>query len=365
MSSAAISAATCLQLNLELDKSAEAGLTVFPYDLSRAGYAESRRRTYWACFVLERLNGMFPNRVCILNAEDIFIRLPCEAEAFENQVESQAPFFPALPSSSSKLANQPLALSAYLVQLVAIWADVMSNVYRTAQSLPSDGDPAAFIDSSTEKLVVWRDSLPERFAYSPGNMDLAAQDGTLSTFLTVHLLYHHGLVKVHRHMYTSVQTSAAVRVQYLARIEGEAKQVLDITGMLEVLLQARRTPLSAPPPFMSYVILEAADVLTAEGSISEASVLLDRLAVASAVVEAASTVWEEARAHRAALEHRLDALRLLRDRQPGDAPVAGGKVYNNEDDGKDGKLPLGKCWQMEDPMDTTFPRILDIVYTQR
>ncbi|KAJ0168149.1 putative transcriptional regulatory protein [Colletotrichum tanaceti] len=365
MSSAAISMATCLQLNLELDKSIDAHMTVFPYGLARAAYAESRRRTYWACFVLERLNGMFPNRLSILDARHIFIRLPCEAEVFEKQAESQAPFFSASPSRSSKLVDTPLSLSAYLVQLVDLWAKVMSNIYRAAQSVPLDRDAAPFIDNTRERFIKWQDSLPERFTYSADNMELAAQDGTLSTFLTVHLLHHHGLIKLYRHMCTWERLAPADRLQYLWRVGQESNRVLNMTSTLEVLLQARRTPLSAPPSFMSHVILEAADVVTAEGALSEASVLLDRLAGASAVVDAASTVWEEARAHRAALEHRRDAIRILLDSQPGHAPSAGGKVFINEDEGKNSRrLPLGLCWQMEEPMDTMFGKFADIVYTR-
>ncbi|TIC98881.1 putative transcriptional regulatory protein [Colletotrichum higginsianum] len=365
MSSAAISMATCLQLNLELDKSINAHLTVFPYGLARAAYSESRRRTYWACFVLERLNGMFPNRLSTLDARDIFIRLPCEAEVFEKQEESQTPFFSANPSSSSKLVDTPLSLSAYLVQLVSLWAEVMSSIYRVAQGVPLDRDTAPFIESTRGRFIKWQESLPERFTYSADNMELAAQDGTLSTFLTVHLLHHHGLIKLHRHMCTSERLSPADRLQYLWRVCEESSRVLDMTSALEVLLQARRTPLSAPPPFMSHVILEAADVVTAEGALSEVSVLLDRLAVAGAVIDAASTVWEEARAHRAALEHRRDAIRILQGSQPGDAPSTGGKVFINDDEEKDiRRLPLGKCWQMEEPMDTMFGRFADIVYTR-
>ncbi|KAK1980030.1 fungal-specific transcription factor domain-containing protein [Colletotrichum cereale] len=364
MSSAAISTATYLQLNLELDNSIEAHLTAFPCGLNRAGYAESRRRTYWACFVLERLNGVFPNRLSILNAKDIFIRLPCEAGMFEKQEESQVPFFPARSLGASKLADEPLALSAYLVQLVNLWAEVMSNTYRSAQCSLVDRDTTAFIESTTKLFVVWQESLPERFTYNAGNMELAARGGTLSTFLTVHLLYHHGLIKLHRHMRTSERIAPARRLQHLWRVDEEARRVLDMMGMLEVLLRARRTPLGAPPPFMSYVVLEAADVLTAEGSFSEVSVLLDRLAVASAVVDAAGTVWEESRAHRVALQHRQDALRLLRDSQPGDVPLAGGKVFLKTDEKEVSKLPLGSCWQMEEPMDATFGKFMDIVYTR-
>ncbi|KAJ0295397.1 hypothetical protein COL516b_012631 [Colletotrichum fioriniae] len=354
--SAAISIAIFLQLNLELDKSIDARQKTYPYGLDREGFAESRRRTYWACFVLERLNGMFPDRLGSLHPLDIFIRLPCESEVFQSQQASQAPFFPTLASSSSKMVDQRLALTAYLIQLVAVWGDIMSSVYRNEHGLPSDGESAVFVESSVRRLLGWRKSLPGQFTYSPSNLDLAAQDGTLSTFLTIHLLFHHGLVKIHRHSYASGRITAATRMQYLSRIQEEAKQVLEITGMLEALLQARRAPLSAPPPFMSHAVLEAADVLTAEGSLSELPVLLDQLAIASAIVESASMVWDEARIHWAALEHRQEALRLLRDVQPGASSPVGGKVLVNENG--------GKCWQMEDPMATTYWPTVDIVYTR-
>ncbi|KAK1730254.1 fungal-specific transcription factor [Colletotrichum acutatum] len=324
--------------------------------VAREGFAESRRRTYWACFVLERLNGMFPDRLGSLTPLDIFIRLPCESDVFQSQRASQAPFFPALASTWSKMADQRLALTAHLIQLVGVWGDIMSSVYRNEHGLPSDGEPAVLVDSSVKRLLSWRESLPGQFTYSPTNMDLAAQAGTLSTFLTIHLLFHHGLVKVHRHSYASGRISAATRMQYLSRIQEEAKQVLQITGVLEALLQARRTPLSAPPPFMSHAILEAADVLTAEGLLSELPVLLEQLAVASAIVEAASMVWNEARVHWAALEHRQDILRILRDLQPGAASAIGGRVLANENE--------DKCWQMKGPMDTTYWPIVDIVYTR-
>ncbi|KAF6841650.1 fungal specific transcription factor [Colletotrichum plurivorum] len=373
ITSAAISAAASLQLNLELDRSIESSLEVFPYGLKKAGYEESRRRTYWACYVLERLNGMFPNRPSTLDDNDIFIRLPCETKCFEEQQESDAPYFPGLPQGSGK-SNRQLSLWAYLVQLVSKWAHVMSEAYRTAQGLR--GDSATSEDSREQPddwhephaerhlargLDHWLESLPERFTYGRGNMDLAAQDGTLSTFLTIHLLYHHGMVKIHRNSQPPRRLSPALRLQYLERTREEATRVLDIVGALEALLQSRRTAISAPPPFMSHVILEAADVLTAEGSLEDVSVLLDRLAVATAVVEAASTIWEASRVHRVALEQRMGALQLLRDCQPGETPFAGGRTFVNEEQSE---LPTGRGWRIDNAMDATFPRTMDLVYAR-
>ncbi|KAG7076424.1 hypothetical protein JMJ76_0013689 [Colletotrichum scovillei] len=220
---AAISIAIFLQLNLELDKSLDSRQKTDPYGLDREGFAKSRRRTYWACFVLERLKGIFPVRLGSLNPLDIFVRLPCESDVFQSRQASQAPFFSAVGSSSSKVANQRLPLPAYLLQLVVIWRDIMSSVYRNEHGLSSDGEPATIVESSVRTSVNhFLDS--SQFTYSPRNMDLAAEAGTLSTFLTIHLLFHHGLVKVHRHSCASSRISAAKRMQYLSGIQEEANQ---------------------------------------------------------------------------------------------------------------------------------------------
>lgn len=46
MISAAVATAACLQLNVELEESREAGLLTFPFGMSKAGYCEARRRTF-------------------------------------------------------------------------------------------------------------------------------------------------------------------------------------------------------------------------------------------------------------------------------------------------------------------------------
>jgi hypothetical protein len=59
---AATTTVASLQLNIELENTREASLPTFPLGLTRAGYSESRRRTLWALFMLERLNGLYPDR---------------------------------------------------------------------------------------------------------------------------------------------------------------------------------------------------------------------------------------------------------------------------------------------------------------
>lgn len=90
MSSAASSTATCLQLNVEPERGSA---REFPFGMCFAGFSECRRRTSWSCFVLERLSGLFPSHIGVINKEDVFLSLPRDIQGFENQVDVATPPF--------------------------------------------------------------------------------------------------------------------------------------------------------------------------------------------------------------------------------------------------------------------------------
>lgn len=117
-----------------------------------------------------------------------------------------------------------------------------------------------------------------------------------------------------------------------------------------------------PPPFASFTILEAIDVLSAEGSIAELPALVDGLALARSILEIISTMWEDGKVHKMAMDHRLDKLAGLRDRDRGGdvglsgvvVPIQGLRVFKGE-----GGV---WCWQMGDALETRFDREMDCVY---
>jgi hypothetical protein len=367
MSSAAISTATCLQLNMELERSQDGGsATKYPFGMSFAGFGECRRRTFWSCFVLERLNGLFPTRIGIINKDDIFLSLPSDIQSFENQVDVVTPSFE--PDFSALRQRQPgTHVMGYLVQIVALWGDVMTTIYRLAhRGSQSNFD---FVKSQTgmlSHLEDWKCSLTAALAFSPLNLHLVSSEEK-GSFILMHLVYHLTLIKLHRHIHPRFLT-AEQRHQHSLAVQEHADKLLDIVCALAKESSMGRSMM--PPPFTSFAILEIVDVLSAEGPLSALPQLVDRLATARSVIEILATVWDDATGHKLAMDHRLDKLANLRDQgSPADAttatstPIQGMRVFVNKEEVKEKRLPAGACWQMEGALEGRFPKDMDTVYT--
>ncbi len=139
----------------------------------------------------------------------------------------------------------------------------------------------------------------------------------------MHITYHLTIIKLHRHVHPRFLTTAT-RYQYSAAARDHAKKLIDVVCAVAKERSAGSTGL--PPPFTSFAILEATDVLSSEGSISDLPVLVDSLALARSVLEVLSTVWEDAKVHRMAMDHRLDKLSTLRDRNDSELPTHHGSI---------------------------------------
>lgn len=419
MSSSAVSAATYLQLNLELDQSPDVGLRSFPYGLTRAGFAECRRRTFWSCFLLERLNGFFPTRIAVTNPADIFLRLPMDIGSFEEQEDVSVPVA-ALENSESSSLPEPdqkqgetqtvdnrtnVGMMGCLIQVVALWGDAMALIYRTAHSgnrlSEHEVDTMAkFHQRILSRLESWRTSLSPDFLFSAAALDNVQRENKGSLIL-MHLIYHLTMVKAHRHIHPRLSTSSLQRFEHARIARTNAHQLLALVCTVANHIRATSTTgpdgTSMPPPFTSFAVLEALDVLSAEGPIQNLLGLIDGLTVARSVLEILGMVWEDARAHRAILDHRLDRLVALRERTEGlgdalavplvgrgrrsmseyEFELAGIRVYvaDSDDaldqthrDGNDEKQAATTSaggvlsWQMGETLETRFPSEMDCIY---
>jgi len=380
MFSAAISAATSLQMNMELDRTQDGGSAArYPFGMSSAGFSECRRRTFWSCFILERLNGLFPTRTSIINKEDVFLSLPKDVESFENQVDSATPVFePDFSPLQQRQQQQPgMHMMGYLVQIVALWGDVMTTVYRLARrGKQYNFDFANYQTETLSRLEHWHRSLPSALDFSPLNLH-HAPPGEKGSFIMMHLVYRLALVKLHRHIparFLTPEQQQQRRQNSLAARE-HADRLLDIAC---ILAKEHNTGRPTIPPFASHAILEAVDVLSAGGPLSALPALVDRLATARGAIEVLAAVYDDAAGHRVAVDGRLEVLADLRDRGGGVSgdggfstaaatTTAGVRVFMNDEGGTkgEGRLPAGRqpCWRMAGaPLEGRFPRDMDTVY---
>ncbi|KAJ4419680.1 hypothetical protein N0V85_000927 [Neurospora sp. IMI 360204] len=397
MSSSAVSAAAYLQLNLELDQSPD------------------------------RLNGLFPTRMAVTNPADIFLRLPMDIGSFEEQEDVSVPVsaFENFNSSGLPEPDQKhretqtvdkgtkVGMMGCLIQVVALWGEVMALIYRVAHSgnrLSEDEVDimAKFHQRVLSRLESWRTSLSPSFLFTAATLDNVQRENKGSLIL-MHLIYHLTMVKAHRHIHPRFSTSSMQRPEHAHIARTNAHQLLGLVCTVANHIRATGSPspagASMPPPFTSFAVLEALDVLSAEGHIRELPGLIDGFAIARSVLEILGMVWEDARAHKTILDHRLDRLVALRERTEGldDAlavplvgrgrgnmseyqfEVGGIPVYvANSDDGldktyqneKDGTVDDAKdeqqvaatvqegllSWQMGETLETRFPREMDCIY---
>jgi hypothetical protein len=363
----AIRTASGLKLNLEIEKTNDAFLQIFPYGLNRHGYAECRRRTFWSCYIMDRFDGFCSGHLSVIQPEDVFLRLPCDVKLFESQAETQTPFFD-LATQPPHNANGNIDSLAYLINISTIWGDVTANIYRTSQRPVTPNSNSAFTtfyEATTYRLKSWVDSLPSNYTFSIENLRRATETGKLGTYMTMHTVYHGTVMKLNRYIQKSTLSSTKLAHHVsVARQHAEA-----LLAVLEALT-ARGTPTPSTPteravmprhfssPFVGYAIVSAIDILTSEFPLSSVPALLTSFGGAQSILAELALFWQSGKNQHALIAQRSRDLSELRDGQSG-AGAIGFKFGNMGV--VDSQRGEGN-FKMQESLETTFSRGYDCVY---
>ena len=204
-SGSAMRTVTCMRLNTEegcLDDSESMAQTRIEFSLSREQLAECKRRTFWSAFIMDRYSG---TAMCTLKPEDIFMRLPCTDDTYDQSLLSDAPYFAndfIDPSHTILTPASPLAPMAWLVLVAAIWGDMVDFVFRAPHKASSIYVEAykTFYTDLGNRLQGWLTRLPDHLQYNEANLDRSIQHGYAGTFISMHTLYHLSQMKLNRYL---------------------------------------------------------------------------------------------------------------------------------------------------------------------
>lgn len=367
---AGLRVATGLRLNVELEHSDDAHRTIFPYGLTRAGYAECRRRTFWSGYIMDRFNGFCSGHLGIFNPEDIFLRLPSDPSSFEAQAENRNPFFdhttPPLTNIDWKIGSM-----AYLINITTIWGDVMTQIYRTSKrpvSLAQTSNFIRFYDNATQRLRAWVESLPSFYTFSKANLARAASTNKLSTFVTMHMCYHTTFMKLNRY----VQQSTLTQPQLEHHVSVATHHASALLAKLDTLAgQRTMAPLSPTSfdnmqmkfssPFVGYSIVGAIDILTAKFTPASIPGRLSAFSGAQYILSELALFWQSSKNQKALVQQRVRDLEELGNsrQEQGGAGAIGfsfGHMGSLVKETADGTL------EMREAIEKTFPRDFDCVY---
>ena len=369
----AIRAASGLRLNLEFEKSGEAYLKSFPYGLNRHGYAECRRRTFWCCYLLDRFNGFSSGHFSIIHPEDIFLRLPCDANSYETQCEVQNPYFePTTPFIQNDLWT--IGSMAYLINICTIWGEVMANIYRTTQRpvpAKSISTFTKFYETTTKRLRAWKDSLPAGYRFSAESLQSATNSGNLGTFMTMHTVYHVAAMKLNRYIQHFSLSSSQV-AHHISVAQQHAETVLAIMDTLA----ARRISSANPThpgemstavnkfssPFVGYSIISAIDILTTRVSVLALPDRLSSFAGAQSILTELALYWQSSRIQQTLVSQRVRDLAQLGRRYDEQGRARAITVQDGHMSGVATEVREG-VFQMREPLEKTFSRDCDCIYS--
>ncbi|KAJ4167752.1 hypothetical protein NW754_011569 [Fusarium falciforme] len=311
--------------------------------------------------MLERLDGHFPDRLAMINAEDIYTRLPADSHSFEREVEGFSPMFNPYVSNLASTHEREFGISAHLVEMVHTWSNDVCRIYRMARRttlMESDLESSQRI---LKRIHDWRAALPSRLLFTASNLESAALAGELGQFLTMHLLYNHAMIKLSRHTVAAARSSPQTASLHVQTCYEHATQVLDMVKAVVRLHRGGQQVLSAPAPVMAMVVKEAVDVLTSSGRLSHLGDIIENVHMVQEVVQAMCSTWDDVRGAQEAIEGRLGMLHRIRDRgsQPA-SPIEGYRIVYSAEGREDDK---SLRWQINNPMEKLYPKDMDTIYS--
>lgn len=352
----AIRTVTYMELNTEegcLDDSVSRQQAAFEFGFSPEQLAECKRRTFWSCFLQDRYCGA---TMCVIKPQDIFVRLPCKDEMYENSVASDAPYFMNDVNhldTTSIYPTSPLAPMAWLVLVAAIWGDVTDFTFR-ASHRPNALYPEfyeSFYSQIETRAQDWLIRLPKYLHYDQVNLDQSIQKGYAGTLISMHILYHLSLIKLNRYMRHAVLPDKVSRNIRTANDHGH--QILKIMTALHVSRREITAPAEGQPPtydfsthFPGYAILSAIDIVSAGGLDSNLKVTLDEIGGALGCLRELKQYWHSADLQFRACEKRYYQLK---------------NITITPQKAKSGCW-LGKKWGIKAPLEFEFTAESDCIY---
>ncbi|RDW83000.1 hypothetical protein BP5796_04491 [Coleophoma crateriformis] len=300
---AAIRAAYGLRMNMELDLQTPQS---YPYGLNRAGYAECWRRTFWSCYIMDRLDSFASGRSSSIRPDEVFLRLPCNTESFESQYESQTEFFSA--SELQRPGAPRHGLLSNLIYVSTIWDDIMLDIYRSSHSVvPSARRFDTFYRSSIGNLHNWIDRLPQDMSLSPENLANAARCGALGRFMLVHATYLTASMKLNRY----VRESPSVHLQFGSNVQtalSHATELLDMVkwaGAYYTAPENTTKGIEIISPFMAYAIESAIDIRTAKPSMSDVPSFFGTVRGVETILTHLAQIWPGAQQQQETILRRI------------------------------------------------------------
>ncbi|KAK5652505.1 hypothetical protein OQA88_10410 [Cercophora sp. LCS_1] len=166
---------------------------------------EIRRRTMWACFLMDRFNSSGTDRPTFIREETLKIPLPIKEKNFQYDMPGPTETLSGevtepLTEGQASEARDNMGVAAWMIKAIALWGRVIGYLNQGGKEL--DPHPMWSPDSQYSKLVKQTDDilteLPQSLTYTPENLHLHETDNMANQFLFLHISIQQNILFMNR-----------------------------------------------------------------------------------------------------------------------------------------------------------------------
>lgn len=168
---------------------------------------EIRRRTMWACFLMDRFNSSGTDRPMFIKEDTLRIQLPIKEKLFQldmpgptEDLDGSVPH--PVPKDQGQLssAKDNMGVAAYMIRSIALWGKIISFLNQGGK----EADKHSMWDSDSQYFALLKQAedfapgLPDGLKYTSENLHLHDTEGMANQFLFLHISIQQNILFMNR-----------------------------------------------------------------------------------------------------------------------------------------------------------------------
>ncbi|CAL5867393.1 uncharacterized protein PFLUO_LOCUS1612 [Penicillium psychrofluorescens] len=229
---------------------------------------EIRRRTMWACFLMDRYNSSGSQRPPIGNEKFLQIQLPIKETHFQMEIpgpteDLDGDVLNPAQENAGQLSNAKdnMGVSAYIIRAIVIWGRIVD--YLNLGGKRKDQHPLWHPESGYSLLKRQIDefsaSLPSSMAFTYENLQIHAAEKIANQFLFLHIINHQNSLFLNQFAIPLLPGGRPPRDMPKAFLSNAGRAAVEAAHNISVLFdRASAYPLTVP--FAGYCAYSASTV---------------------------------------------------------------------------------------------------------
>jgi hypothetical protein len=217
---------------------------------------EIRRRTMWACFLMDRFTSSGTNRPMFMKEETIKAQLPIKEQYFQLDIEGPTEDLHGkvprpVSSDTGQLSNakENMGVAAYMLRSIALWGRIVIYLFQSGRELENRPlwDPEAKFARLAKEADEFITTLPDSLKYTQENLSTHDTEGLASQFSFLHVSIQQNILFLNHiaaHGTPGGRPHSEAPRDFIAN--ASAKAVEAAKRISELLRDAQPHPVNAP-----------------------------------------------------------------------------------------------------------------------